>query len=176
MAAIPEEGERLVPERNGLVRLFVWIGFTLFLSVGNAPLAGKFMSCLLFGLTIGFFSWTVIDAQRITRGWSLFIWPLYSQNWKLSRFASIDTGSEDDDAIQDPTGWLTFLLFGFSSVLWPIFGWLLPWAGGPYRLALRRLGEVEDELITIWAGNREADFRQNLKTLQKRTGLPLGRA
>jgi hypothetical protein len=36
-----------------------------------------------------------------------------------------------------------------------------------------RRGQVR---LVVWQGNREEHFRQNLKRLQQRTGLPLGRA
>jgi hypothetical protein len=169
---IPDDAEVLLPLRSGRTRLIVWLCFVAFLAIGRAPWTAKLISALLFGATIGVYPWTAISSRRITRGWTLFGWTLHSQDWRLTRFLSIDTGSESDDAIPDPTGMLTFLLFGMWSVFWPVFGWLFPWAGGPYRLSLR---DLDDEHIIIWQGRRDQDFQENLQTLQKYLSLPIGR-
>lgn len=169
---VPEGAELLLPVRSGRARLIVWLCFTAFLAIGNAPISGKLISSLLLGATIGIIPWTAITPKRITRGWTIFGLTVYTQDWRLTRFLSIATGSESDEEIPDPTGMLTPILFGMWSYFWPIFGWLLPWAGGPYRLAMR---DLDDEHITVWQGNREQDFQENLHTLEKYTGLPIGR-
>ena len=169
---VPENAELLVPVRKGRTRLIVWICFTAFLAIGNAPISGKFISSLMLGALIGILPWTAITTRHIIRGWTLFGLTVYTQQWRRTQFLSIDTGSESDDEIPDPTGMLTPIMFGMWSFFWPIFGWLMPWAGGPYRLSLR---DLDDEHITIWQGNREQDFQQNLQTLRDNMDLPLGR-
>ena len=169
---IPDDAEQLVPVRRWRPRLIFWLCFAAFIAIGGGPLSGKLMLMLLVGLTLGVLPWTAISPQRVTRGWSLFCWTLHVKSWDLRRFASIDVGSEDDDAIPDPTGMLTLILFGGSNLLWPLFGWFLPWAGGPYKLSLRRLS---GERIVVWQGSREQHFRENLQTLERLTGFPIGR-
>jgi hypothetical protein len=65
------------------------------------------------------------------------------------------------------------LLVGLENVLmvW-LLDWLIPWAGGDYKLWLRTLSGGR---VLAWQGNGESNFRQNLEILEEVSGLPVTR-
>ena len=53
-----------------------------------------------------------------------------------------------------------------------LLDWLIPWAGGDYKLWLRT---KSDQRVLAWQGNGEANFRRNLEILEEVSGLPVTR-
>jgi hypothetical protein len=64
-------------------------------------------------------------------------------------------------------------LAGIQTLLmvW-LLDWLIPWAGGEYKLWLRMLA---GHRVLAWQGNGESNFRQNLNILEDISGLPVVR-
>ena len=74
-------------------------------------------------------------------------------------------------SVQDrDNAWLTVPYTGVWNVLmiW-LLDWLIPWAGGDYKLWLRS----KSGRLLAWQGNGEANFRHNLAVLEDATGLPV---
>ncbi len=64
-------------------------------------------------------------------------------------------------------------VFGLQNLLmvW-LLDWLIPWAGGDYKLWLRTLS---GRRVLAWQGNGDSNFRQNMDILEEASGLPIKR-
>jgi hypothetical protein len=53
-----------------------------------------------------------------------------------------------------------------------LFSYVFPWLGGDFKIWLRSLSS---QRIICWQGDGESRFKENLKILERQTGLPVRR-
>ncbi len=132
-------------------------------------------SCVAFCLTmtalLGTFPRARIGAKTFEKEWFVCFVPVGVTRTRLADVVQIETDLESRMGMVG--GCLLGLVFGFMNVLfiW-LLDWLIPWAGGDYKLWLRT---ESDQRVLAWQGNGEVHFRRNLEILKNASGLPVTR-
>ena len=158
----------LRPVRRWWLRLAVVAGLAAFAALGpTAAWYKKALFSVAMAAWIGTFPVARICGDRFERALFVCFVPLRTKRWPLDRFTQIETDTAElpgvETAVFVGTQW--WLIWALCELMFPVLG-------GQYKLWLRA---ASGKRVLAWHGASEHCFRANMETLQRRTGLPLGR-
>jgi hypothetical protein len=160
---VPQPKVRL---RATIVAVLVVLGL-----IGPSGLVAKLIFCLAMTALFGTFPRCRISRKSYEKEWFIGFVPVGVSHTLLADAKQIETDLEQRMGLTG--GCLLSLFVGVQNVLmvW-LLDWLIPWAGGDYKLWLRtRAGDR----VLAWQGNGEQNFRQNLEIMEDITGLSVTR-
>ena len=161
----------LLPQPKIGLRAAIVAGLTILALIAPAPWHAKLGFCLVAAGLFGSFPRPRINADCFEKEWFAVFVPVRISRMPLADLRQIETGVEE--RMSAAGGCALMLLFGLENLVmvW-LLDWLIPWAGGDYKLWLRtRSGDR----VLAWQGNGESNFRQNLEILEEVSGLPVTR-
>ncbi|OHB69160.1 MAG: hypothetical protein A2V70_21185 [Planctomycetes bacterium RBG_13_63_9] len=156
----------LVPDRRVKPRLIVLACLVALALIATVGWPQKVFFCTSMVFLLGTFPRYCINGQRFEREFVFMFVRVQNKSWRLASFEAIETDLE----FQLPAWTIIFLFLNWFLVR--LLDYLVPWAGGKYRILLR---DGEGERILAWQGNGEGSFRANLQALEDTTGLPVER-
>jgi hypothetical protein len=161
----------LVPQPKIWLRLVILALFVALAWIGTTPWQSKLGFCVMVAGFLGTFPRPRISAKYYEREWFAIFVPLGRSRTRLTDLTQIETDLEK--SIGMAGGCLVTVVFGIQTLLmvW-LLDWLLPWAGGSYKLWLRT---KSGRRILAWQGNGESNFQRNMEILQDTLGLPVTR-
>ena len=168
---VNENLAELRPRRRWWLRLLVVVALAAIGSLSRVPWYHKVGFATAMGLWLESFPRAGVRGDRFERTIHILFVPVRVTRWPLDRFTQIETGYE---GYEQPDVTLTTVIFqiGLERLLIRrLSDHLLPWFDGAYKLYLRA---ASGQRVLAWQGNGERDFRANMATLQRRTGLTLG--
>jgi len=161
----------LVPHPKIWLRAVILVLFAALAWFGTTSWQSKVGFCFIVAGFLGTFPRPRISAEYYEREWFAVFVPLGRSRTRLADLTQIETDLEK--GIGMTGGCLVWLLFGIQTLVmvW-LLDWLLPWAGGDYKLWLRT---KSGRRILAWQGNGESNFQRNLEILEDTLGLPVTR-
>ena len=155
----------LVPRQSRRIRIIVVAVLTALAIATDRCLATFVGVPLVAAALLGTYPEIFVDGKELERRFRVLFFEMRVTHISLEPCTQIEID------IEPPLG------VGWAAVLGIYWLWCLvldrvvPWLGGDYRIWVRT---YRGQRIQVWQGNGEANFRANLKILQKETGLPLG--
>jgi hypothetical protein len=161
----------LVPQPRIWLRVTILGSLTILAWIGPTPWHAKIGFPLMVAALVGTFPRPRIHADCFETEWFVVFVPARRRRIPLADVVGIETDVEQQMGMT--TGCAVMVLFGLENLLmvW-LLDWLLPWAGGDYKLWLRPL---KGKRVLAWQGRGDNNFRQNQKILEDTTGLPVTR-
>ncbi|MBN1395793.1 MAG: hypothetical protein JW959_12290 [Pirellulales bacterium] len=161
----------LVPRPKTMLRGAILIALLFLGLISNAPAAAKIVAGLTMVAIFGTFPYSRISAEKFQKTWHVLFIPVYIQHVPLGGVDRIETGLEQKMNLASGCA-IAFLVGIWNLVMIWLLDWLIPWAGGDYKLWLRL---DSGRRVLAWQGNGEANFRQNVHVLEDASGLPVVR-
>ena len=148
-------------------RLVIFVGLVLFLLIGAPSVLNLIAFAVVMALILGTFPRTYVSQTEFEREMLVMFIRVQVTRRSIKDFAAIETGIEEPMPVE------TGFLLGFGNVFWIwALDHLFPWVGGDYKLWLKTSSGGR---ILGWQGDGESRFKENLKTLEQQTGLPVTR-
>ncbi len=161
----------LVPQPKIWLRIVI-LALLLFMAlISTTSWPAKLFFCLSVAAIFGTFPRPRINSKFFEKEWFVVFVPVSVRRTPLADVVQIETDLEQRFGMAG--GCFLSLIFGVWNVLmvW-LLDWLIPWAGGDYKLWLRT---ASGRRVLAWQGNGEANFRHNLDVLEDVSGLPVTR-
>ncbi len=162
------ECETFVPRPKIWLRAIIFVLLVAFILIGHPPWPSLIGFCATMAVFLGTFPRPTISADYFEKEWFVCFVPVGSKRMSLAKVVGIEVDLESRMGMLAGT-WL----LGAVDLLWIwLLDWLIPWAGGDYRLWLRT---AQDQRVLVWQGNGERNFRRNAAILESVTGMKLTR-
>jgi hypothetical protein len=128
----------LVPQPKTWLRATILALLVVFALIGGSGPIATIVFCLVMAGLFGTFPRCRISSEQFEREWFVFFVPVRVERTCLADVTQIETDVEQKMGIQG--GCLLSLFVGVQNVLmvW-LLDWLIPWAGGDYKIWLRLL-------------------------------------
>lgn len=161
----------LVPQPQIWLRVTILAILATLVGMGDTLWYAKFAFCLAAAGFFGTFPRPCINATYFEKQWFVFFVPVYLHQTQLADVVQIETDVESHMGMAG--GCVLSLVVGLQNAImvW-LLDWLIPWAGGDYKLWLR-IGS--DQRVLAWQGNGESNFQKNLGILEDISELPVTR-
>ncbi len=161
----------LVPQPKIGLRVTILITVIVFALIGRAGPIATLVFCLTMLGLFGTFPRCRISSEQFEKEWFVVFLPIHSTHTCMADIRWIETDVEKKMGIEG--GCLVTMFFGLETLLmvW-LLDWLIPWAGGDYKIMLRTLS---GDRILAWQGNGDANFRRNLEIMEEVSGLAVTR-
>ena len=161
----------LLPQPKIWLRVLILVLLLFMTLIGTAPWAVKLVAALTMVAVLGTFPRPRINSEFFEKEWFVVFVPVSVRRTPMADVVQIETDLEYKIGL---TGGVVLSLFiGLWNMLmiW-LLDWLIPWAGGDYKLWLRT---ASGSRVLAWQGNGDANFRQNLKILEDVSNKPVTR-
>ena len=161
----------LIPQPRIWLRVAILAILAVLVCIGASLWYAKIAFCLVATGFFGTFPRPCINTMYFEKQWFVFFVPVNLHKTRLADVVQIETDVESRMGMA--SGCALSLVIGIQNVLmvW-LLDWLIPWAGGDYKLWLR-IGV--DKRVLAWQGNGESNFRKNLEILEDISELPVTR-
>ena len=157
----------LVPLRRMGPRVGTLAALVLFLLIGSPSLLSFLGFTLVTALVLGTFPRAYVSPTEFEQQLIVMFISVRVTRWPLNDCGAIETD------VETRVPWWSGFVFGIANLLWVwALDHLFPWFGGDFKIWLRTLS---GKRILAWQGDGESRFRENLKILERQSGLPLTR-
>lgn len=164
--SILSENTPLRPVRRWWLRMLVFLVFAVIAFFSPAEMYKRIIFAVSMAGLIGSFPQVRIRGEHFERAMVIMFVPARVKRWSLDRFVAIQPEGEAKDDLAVAWWWI----FGDWWIVWQVLDWMIPWLGGSYKLWFRA---SSGKRVLAWQGNSDTQFRENLDTLQRRTGLSI---
>jgi hypothetical protein len=157
----------LVPRPKLWLRLTLATAMLALMLISTGPPSVKLIAAVSMIGVLGTYPAMRINPRCFEKHWRVAFIPIGTTREPLDQFVHVETDLEQRFGLG--AGCALALLVGvWNVVMVRVLDWLLPWAGGDYKLWLRTGG---NRRVLAWQGNGEANFRHNLEVLEAVSGL-----
>ena len=161
----------LLPQPKIWLRVLILVLLLSMTLIGTAPWAVKLIAALTMVAVLGTFPRPRINSEFFEKEWFVVFVPVSVRRTPMADVVQIETDLEYRIGLAG--GFVLSLFIGLWNMLmiW-LLDWLIPWAGGDYKLWLRT---ASGDRVLAWQGNGETNFRQNLEILEDVSDKPVTR-
>ena len=161
----------LLPQPKIWLRVLILALLLSMTLIGTAPWTVKLVAALTMVAVLGTFPRPRINSEFFEKEWFVVFVPVSVRRTPMADVMQIETDLEYRIGLAG--GFVLSLFIGLWNMLmiW-LLDWLIPWAGGDYKLWLRT---ASGDRVLAWQGNGETNFRQNLEILEDVSDKPVTR-
>lgn len=148
------------------IRLAVFAILVALLAISPGRLPAKGVGLVTIAFLTGSYRRALVEEEKLETQLVICFYPLRKRRVALRKFSRIEV------AIEEPSGWWVFFLFGPIQWLWNrILDHVFPWFSGIYQIRLA----APNRSILVWQGCSDEVYEQNLELLRGLTGLEIAR-